>query len=57
MVSLLMPEASAQSYSVIILVLLQLVSTQAVAGSMANKSSVSGFVNVAGNSILFVYWV
>lgn len=57
MVSLLMPEASAQSYSVIILVLLQLVSTQAVAGSMANKSSVSGFVNVAGKSILFVYWV
>ena len=46
--------ASAQSYSVITLVLLQLVKMQVIAGMATNKSNVSGFLNVANEYILFV---
>ena len=52
--SLLMLVASAQSYSVIIFVLLQLVKMQVIAGIATNKSNVSGFFNVAGEYISFV---
>jgi len=50
-VSLFTLAASAQSYSVIILVLLQLVNMQVIAGSIANTSNVSGFLKSAGKNI------
>jgi len=47
--------ASAQSYSVIILVLLQLMSVQVIAGKKVKRNNDTVFVNVAGKSILLIY--
>ena len=43
--------ASAQSYSVIILVLLQLLVMQVIAGRMANKMNDNAFLQSAGENI------
>jgi len=43
--------ASAQSYSVIILVLLQLINMQVVAGRKVKRKNDSVLVNVTGNCI------
>ena len=46
--------ALAQSYSVIIFVLLQPVKMQVIAGMARNKRNVSGFFNVGGEYIWLV---
>ena len=52
--SLFILAASAQSYSVMIFVLLQLVKMQVIAGAATNKSKGNDFFNVAGEYIWLV---